>query len=285
MKPFIKIVTGLSGSGKTTVLHTLEDAGFYCVDNLPVLLIEQFLNLVERSEEKIDRVAMVVDVREKEFLKHFNKVVGNLRENGYQVQVIFLDTRDDVIIKRFKETRRRHPLFPIPISDAIKREREILHPLRENSDEIINTSDFTPSNLRTFIMSRILKGIECPKVLIFSFGYKYGIPSEADMVFDVRFLPNPYFVDTLKEESGLSDGVQKFVLQHGETSYFLTVLFDFVDKVLSLYRKEGRAQVSIAVGCTGGRHRSVVVAEELTNYLKKRKFIVNTIHRDIEKEG
>ncbi|MFH0812606.1 MAG: RNase adapter RapZ [Pseudomonadota bacterium] len=283
----IVIVTGLSGSGKTTTLKVLEDCGFYCVDNLPPILFPQFIELCEGfAWEKITRIGLGMDIREREFLKEYPEIFKQLRAKGYEPEVIFLESSDAVLIRRFSETRRQHPLAKEgSIVDGITMERNQLAELKENASLIIDTSDYTVHDLQKQIFS-LFKAPTCKSRLtihIVSFAYRYGLPYDADLVIDVRFLPNPYFIDEFRSLSGNDEKVIHFVLQKQETKTFLNKLEELLAFLIPLYEKEGKSNLTIAVGCTGGRHRSVSIANLLQYFFDKKIYTVHVRHRDVDK--
>ena len=279
-RPLTIIITGLSGSGKSVVLNAFEDSGYFCVDNLPVTLIETFVNLGHKTPA-ISKVAIGVDIRERKFLSNFSDELSSLRKK-YKIKIIFLEATDTALIRRFKETRRPHPLGYKDLKRAIHREAKLLTAVRHEADMILDTSDLSPHQLRKLITESYLK--KRPKEMtigLVSFGYKYGTPSEADLLFDVRFLPNPYFIEELKEYPGTSEKVKKFVLSHKESREFLTKLKSLLQYLIPLYKKEGRSYLTIGIGCTGGRHRSPALCEEVSTFLSGKKFNVSLTHRDL----
>jgi UPF0042 nucleotide-binding protein len=280
------VVTGLSGSGKSTAIHVLEDLGFYCVDNLPVALIPRFLELWDRSGEEINRVALGIDLRERTKLEDFPQVLDALRASGHHVEMLFLNAADEVLVRRFSETRRPHPLAPTRTpADGIRLEREKLQILLERADRIIDTSALTVHELREELR-RLVAGAEQAGVMtitLMSFGYKYGVPTEGDVVLDARFLPNPFFVEELRTKTGLDHAVGDYVLRGQDTREFLTRLTALLDFTLPRYQREGKSYLTIALGCTGGRHRSVVLVEELKRVLTGRPYRVLAQHRDIQR--
>jgi len=284
MKTTLYIVTGLSGSGKTTAINAFEDLGFYCVDNIPVKLIPQFLKLCEDSREEINKIAFVVDFRERAFLKDFKDVISRLREEDYGIKQIFLEADDRILIRRYKESRRVHPAGKSTIEESISYERSILSDMRSSSDFIIDTGGLNPHQLRSKIIELIAERKANLNIRIISFGFKYGLPLDADMVFDVRFLPNPFFNEELKDYNGTNKEVKGFVLSNTCSQKFLDKVTDLFLFLIKEYEKEGRMTFTIAFGCRGGRHRSVVIAEEICDILKKNDIIVDIFHRDIEKE-
>ncbi len=282
----IVVVTGVSGSGKSTATKVFEDIGYFCVDNLPSVLLPKIVDLVSGVQDESPRIALVADVRGRKFLPDFARVIEELRERGHDVHILFLDAWDDVLLIRFSETRRTHPLAAKGgAKEAIRREREMLSPLREMADTVLNTSQYTVHQLRDIIIRRFRDG-ERPglRVGILSFGYKYGIPLEADMVVDVRFLPNPNFIARMKHRTGLDPEVRRYVLKQRATRAFLTKLTSFLQFLLPLYTKEGKAYFTLGVGCTGGRHRSVAVAEALKRLLPEPVAPI-VVHRDINRSS
>jgi len=281
LEKFIIIVTGLSGGGKTVTIRTLEDIGFFCVDNLPPPVILEFLGMLNEFSS-FRNIAIGIDIRAQQFLEKATEVLKKIK-NLYKTEVLFMEADDETILLRYKETRRPHPLSGLynDLLKAIKQERVLLYHIRSCSDRIIDTSNFNPHALKFLIRS--LYGAEeiSPSVTVMSFGYKKGIPANADLVFDARFLPNPYFVPFLTDLNGTDEEVKNFVLKQNETVEFLKYIKNFLNYALSGYKKEGRPYITIAIGCTGGKHRSVVIAEEIARYL--RSLFVNSvvIHRDL----
>jgi len=282
----IAVVTGLSGSGKSTVTKVFEDIGYFCVDNLPPVLLPKIVDLVSEARDDAARIALVADVRGREFLPDFARVIEELRRGQHEVHVLFLDAADDVLLFRFSETRRKHPLSGKGgAKEAIRREREMLSPLREMADTVLNTSQYTVHQLRDAIVRRFRASeVSGLQVGIISFGYKYGIPLEADMVVDVRFLPNPNFVPDLKHLTGLDPRVRDYVMKYRSTKAFFGKLTSFLRFLLPLYTKEGKSYFTLGVGCTGGRHRSVVVAEAVRRSLPNPVAPV-VVHRDISRSS
>jgi UPF0042 nucleotide-binding protein len=279
----VVIVSGLSGSGKSTAVKALEDLGFFCVDNLPLVLVTTFADLCRKSGE-ISKVGLVADVREKEFLKDFPAIHKELRERGTPVEVLFLEAGDDALLKRFQETRRRHPLAPTgDVREGIRLEREKLADIRRHADHVIDTSGMTVHDLRRAV-NRLFTGSAegfRMNLKLVSFGYRHGLPSQADLTVDVRFLPNPNFVDELRPRTGLDPAVADYVLERTEAQTFLAKFCDLVDFLVPLYEKEGKAYLTIGIGCTGGRHRSVVIAQALEKYLRPKVEQLTVEHRDI----
>jgi UPF0042 nucleotide-binding protein len=282
----VVLLTGLSGSGKSTATKAFEDIGYFCVDNLPAVLLPKIIDIVSEARGESSQIALVADVRGREFLRDFARVIGDLRRGGHEVHVLFLDADDDVLLRRFSETRRKHPLAgPGGAKEAIRRERKVLKPLREMADTVLNTSEYTVHQLRDALLRRFRKpDADGLRVSIVSFGYRYGIPLEADMVIDVRFLPNPNFVPALKTHTGLERKVRDYVLTAPNTRRFLRLLTSILHFLLPLYTKEGKAYFTLGIGCTGGRHRSVAVAEALSAILA-REAAPAVVHRDLHRSS
>lgn len=280
----IVIITGMSGSGKSTAIRALEDAGFFCIDNLPVLLLPKLTELAGSGQ--IERMALVVDVREGIFLKEAPRVLDEVRRAGHQVEVLFLDSSDDSLIRRFSETRRRHPLAPTgTVADGIAAERQELRDLRELADQVIDSSALNVHDLKRMVQARFSpEPATGPSLSVMSFGYRHGVPPQADLVLDVRFLPNPYFVPELKGLTGKNPKVAAYVLDREETQQFLEKVVDLCRFLFPRYQKEGKAYLTVALGCTGGKHRSVAIAAELTRRLQAEIPRIQLWDRDIEKE-
>jgi len=278
------IVSGLSGSGKSSAINILEDLGYYCVDNLPPQLISTFLNLCKKSSTKIEKVALGIDIREGEFLNNIHDEVKILKKSGNKIEYLFLDASDQTLIKRYKESRRIHPLAPKGnLLEGIKKERLALKKIRENSAHIIDTSKLSVHQLKQIVKDIFGKSQKEKLILNFSsFGYKFGIPSDPDIMIDVRFLPNPHFNEKIKKFNGLDLKIKKFVLNGSESRVFLDKLIDFLDFLFDKYILEGKSYLTVAIGCTGGKHRSVVIVEELKKRFKKLN--PNISHRDINKK-
>ncbi|MEE9180494.1 MAG: RNase adapter RapZ [Vicinamibacteria bacterium] len=279
-------ITGLSGSGKTLAMKALEDAGFFCVDNLPPKLLGPFAELTAKGGESIERVAVVVDIRERGFLKDFPEVFGRLRKRGFETTLIFLEARDEVVVRRFSESRRPHPLAvgKGSVLEAVRKERRKLSAIRRLADQILDTSEMTVHELRRYLLEqfRDVEGRPGPAMNVVSFGYKFGVPHDADLVFDVRFLPNPFFEKDLRAKDGNHPAVERFLLSFPATNEFIQRLESFVNYLIPQYTSEGKSYLTIAIGCTGGRHRSVMVAKEMAGRLKKQGFSVTVTHRDVE---
>lgn len=289
MKPSsLIIITGLSGSGKGTFLRALEDRGYFCVDNLPVSLLSKFYELVLKSEHESAKAALVIDVREGETLSEFPAILQEMRTEGaLEISLWFLEASDAVLIRRFSETRRPHPLDPnLPVLEAVALERERLAPIRAMADVVLDTSQFTIHELRQHAV-RLFEERQAQHLLVslVSFGFKYGVPIDSDLVFDVRFLPNPNFVPHLKAYTGADPNVVEYMNSHEATRKFLDHVYSFVDFLLPQFEKEGKSYVTISVGCTGGRHRSVMISNAIAQYIEGRKYRVKVSHRDMEKTG
>jgi UPF0042 nucleotide-binding protein len=277
----IIILTGLSGSGKTVALNAFEDSGFFCVDNLPLTLIGTFVNLSNKTPT-ISKIAIGIDIREKKLLTDFSIAVSALRKK-YKLEIIFLEANDKALTRRFKETRRPHPLGYKDLNKALRKEAKALSPIRQESNLVIDTSALSPHDLRKFITESYLKKDKNKMtVSLMSFGYKYGVPPEADLMFDVRFLPNPYFIEKLKAFPGTSPKVRNFVLSQKDTIKFLDKLYPLLNYIIPRYEHEGKNYLTIGIGCTGGRHRSPAIVQEIEKTLKKRKLNTNVIHRDLD---
>ena len=281
------IVTGMSGGGKSTAIHMLEDSGYYCVDNLPISLIEKFVELILVPESGITKVALGMDVRGGDAFREVPEVIDSLREKGVPVEVLFMETSDQVLVKRYKESRRLHPLANGGrIEEGIKREREILSGLKEKADYIIDTSKLLTRELRIELNHIFVENASYNNLIvtILSFGFKYGIPYDADLVFDVRFLPNPYYVEELSAQTGNDKPVQDYVKSFPECGQFVDKLEDMLSFLIPGYIKEGKYQLVIAIGCTGGQHRSVTIANELfARMYGKGNYGLRISHRDVDK--
>ncbi len=277
------IITGLSGAGKSETIKCFEDLGYFCVDNLPPVLIPKFAELCAQSDGRINRIALVVDIRGGSFFDDVFDALETLEQNGFTYEIVFLEAREEILIRRFKESRRKHPLSNTGgISDGIKAEKEKLEPIRGKASMIIDTSELNARSLRELINRKYesLPQQEKMLVTVISFGFKKGLPLDADLVFDVRFLPNPFYVESLKELDGNRDEVANYVLKWPVTARFLTKLYDFIDFLTPQYAKEGKANLIIGVGCTGGRHRSVTIANKIGEYLRTKGYMVTVDHRD-----
>ena len=278
-KPLVVIITGLSGSGKTVALRAIEDSGFFCVDNLPPQLIDEFIR-ISVSQKNISRVGIGIDVREREFLSQYESTLETLKDK-YNIVMIFLEAEKAALIRRYKETRRPHPITGETIEASIEQEMQMLAPLRDHADKIIDTTNFSPHQLKDLVNSFL--GLEGAgfQLYVISFGYKYGIPQQADLILDTRFLPNPFFVPELKDLCGLDEPVKKYVLKSKLAKDFVAKLNNLFAFLIPHYRKEGKSSLTIAIGCTGGKHRSPVIVELVASGLKKLDLPVSVLHRDI----
>jgi UPF0042 nucleotide-binding protein len=284
----VVVVTGLSGSGKSTAIKAFEDIDYFCIDNLPVPLLGNFLQLCERDMPDMKRIALGIDIRERKFLKDYNQIFSVLEEAGYGFEIIFLEADDEILQRRYSQTRRIHPAAPSEhqLLQAIHFEREQLRALRGRAGRIIDTGTLSVHELkRLIIRSYSLTGAdEQLSIQLLSFGYKYGVPLESDLVMDVRFLPNPYFVESLKNLDGKSAPVRSWVLRWPAVQEFLTDYSTLLLKLLPSYVQEGKRYLTIAMGCTGGKHRSVVIAEGIADKLREHDYRVTLFHRDINLE-
>lgn len=286
MERFV-VMTGLSGSGKTLAGDCLEDLRFFCVDNLPAQLIQPFYDLIRTSSPPIERAALVVDVREATFLKEFPGILDQLRAANAPIELVFFECSEAVQHRRFSESRRPHPMSrpDVTLDEAIRAERESLREIRQTADRVIDTSRFTAHQLRAFLKESYgVEGASPMSINVMSFGFKYGAPTEADMMFDVRFLPNPYFVDELRAHNGLDEDVRAFVLGQPETPEFQRRLYDLIEFLVPRFIAEGKSYLTVAVGCTGGKHRSVALSEALATRLRQSDRPVHVSHRDLGRE-
>ncbi len=280
------VVTGMSGAGKSAASRCLEDLGFFCIDNLPATLIPKVAELCVQSEKRIERVALVVDAREGRFLDHLFDILVDLRRDGHPVRVVFLEASDEVLVRRFSESRRPHPLAPGGSAlEGLRAERALLAHLKAKADLVIDTSSFTVHEFRKLLTTSFLDLAAPPRTALslVSFGYKYGLPVDADLVFDARCLPNPHFVERLQPLTGREPQVVEYVLSFAQARGFVERIHEFLRLTLPLYVQEGKAYLTIAVGCTGGRHRSVVLAEELARGLREAGHEVSVRHRDMDR--
>jgi len=285
--PQVVILTGVSGSGKSTGLRALEDAGFYCVDNFPIVFLDKLLELSGHTAGEVSRLALVVDAREGRFLRDAPRVIDEVRKKGARVQVLYLDASDDALLRRYSETRRRHPLAGESgsVPEGIAAERRALAALKELADEVVDSSALTVHELKRLFQGRFVgSGAARMGVTVVSFGFRWGIPSHADVVLDVRFLPNPYFVPELKPFTGLDARVRDFVLGQEDARTFVDKAADLCGFLIPRYRAEGKSYLTLAVGCTGGKHRSVCIAGALAERLAPSGTDVRVWHRDVEKE-
>lgn len=281
----LTIITGMSGAGKTVAVQCLEDMGYFCIDNLPPMLLLKFIEMIDQSQNKMDKIAVVMDLRGRAFFRHLSKALDEIAKKDWIIQkILFLEASDEVLIRRYKETRRNHPLAPHGrISEGIKRERALLSEIKGQAQIILDSSGLKPVQLKNKIQEHFsASNDDTFSVHIFSFGFKYGSPIDADLLFDVRFLPNPYYVEKLRTLTGLDESVSSYVLKYAETKQFLEKFIDLLAFTLPYYQKEGKRQVVIGIGCTGGQHRSVTIAEYISRYFAGTYRTVVT-HRDIEK--
>lgn len=279
------VVTGMSGGGKSTALRMLEDAGFYCVDNLPVSLIEKFVELISMPNSEISKVALGLDVRTDQSFEDTTRILKQLKQKGYKFEILFMEAGENVLIKRYKETRRVHPLaLDGRVEDGVRMERKVLENVRRNADYVIDTSNLLTRELKEELDRIFVENGEYNSLMVtvMSFGFKYGIPADADLVFDVRFLPNPFYIDELKEKTGNDKEVQDYVMNHAESEAFMNKLTDMIQFLIPNYVKEGKNRLVIAIGCTGGKHRSVTLANELYKRMKdKGNYGMKLYHRDV----
>lgn len=280
------IVTGMSGGGKSTVLKMLEDAGFYCVDNLPISLVEKFVELISMPNSEVSKVVLGLDVRSDQSFKDATRVLETLKQKSYQFEILFMDADDNVLIKRYKETRRVHPLAPDGrVEDGIRMERKVLENIRKHADYVIDTTNLLTRELKEELHRIFVENEEYNSLMVtvMSFGFKYGIPADADLVFDVRFLPNPFYIDELKHKTGNDKEVQDYVMNNEESAIFMDKLTDMIQFLIPNYVKEGKYRLVIAIGCTGGKHRSVTLANELYKRMKDAgNYGIKLYHRDVD---
>ena len=279
------VVTGMSGGGKLTAIHFLEDMGYYCVDNLPVRLIDPFMELVSAPGSEINKVVLGLDVRADKSFDNVEQVLSALKKKGYQYEILFMDASDEVLIKRYKETRRAHPVCPTGrVEDGIARERKILEQIKKDADYVIDTSGLLTRVLKEELIRIFVKNEEYNSLMIsiMSFGFKNGIPADADLVFDVRFLPNPFYVESLKKLTGNDKAVRDYVMSFPEADQFMDKLTDMISFLIPGYVKEGKNQLVIGIGCTGGQHRSVTIANALAARLRGGDYGINLYHRDVK---
>lgn len=282
------VVTGMSGGGKTTALKMLEDAGFYCVDNMPVSLIEKFVELISMPNSEISKVALGLDVRTDQSFEDATRILEKLKAAGYKIEILFMDAAENALIKRYKETRRVHPLSPDGrVEDGVRKERKILEAIRKNADYVFDTSNLLTRELKESLTRIFVNNEEYNSLMItvMSFGFKHGIPVDADLVFDVRFLPNPFYIDELKTKTGNDKEVQDYVMSFKESEEFLEKLLDMIQFLIPNYVKEGKYQLVVGIGCTGGKHRSVTLANELYRRMKdKGEYGIKLYHRDVTQQ-
>ncbi|MFC5530734.1 RNase adapter RapZ [Cohnella yongneupensis] len=287
-QPTLVIITGMSGAGKTIAVQSLEDLGFFCVDNLPPVLIPKFAELIDQSQGRIAKVALVIDLRGREFFTALSESLNYIREHyTIHYEILFLDSTDSVLVQRYKESRRRHPLAPegMPL-DGIRLERKLLEDLKGWATQVIDTSSLKPAALKEKIIGRFTDlDRNSISINVTSFGFKYGVPIDADLIFDVRFLPNPHYVEALRPKTGQEPEVYDYVMKWPETQTFLAKLLDMLQYLIPLYHKEGKSQVVIGIGCTGGKHRSVALAEYLGRRLGSSETeFVRVSHRDADRD-
>mgnify|MGYP000874954863 CR=1 FL=1 len=282
------IVTGLSGAGKTRAINALEDIGFYCADNIPPKLITTFYELSQQAKGSLSHVAVVTDIRGGDMFSSLLETLDRMKEEHKEYKILFLDANDFVLINRYKETRRKHPLADNclgSLEEAVKLERNVLRPVKERADYVINTTYLSPAQLKERISSLFLgDASDALMIRCVSFGFKFGMPTEADLVFDVRCLPNPFYVESLKHLTGLDQPVRDYVMKSDKTKGFVKRLFDLIDYMMPLYCEEGKSQLVIAIGCTGGHHRSVTLAQVLYEHLLAQNLRASVNHRDIQKK-
>jgi len=287
-KVHVVVVTGLSGSGKSTAIKAFEDIGYFCIDNLPVPLLPDLLLLFEKDMPELCNIALGIDIRERKFLKDYDRIFRSFDDSGYRFEILFLEAADDILQRRYSQTRRVHPMTSSqsPLVDVIMDERERLHALRSRATRILDTSNYSVHQLKAFIIRLYGTGPDNGRmsIQVLSFGFKYGLPFEADMVMDVRFLPNPYFVEELKHQDGCSEAIQSWVLKWPASQELISDYTGLLLKLLPSYKKEGKRYLTIALGCTGGKHRSVVIAEQIAAELRRQNYLINVFHRDIHLE-
>lgn len=278
------ILTGVSGSGKSTVLKTFEDLGYYCVDNLPVNLIPAFSELHVYGSSEIERAALLIDAREGEHLKQLPAIYKQLRRE-VPATLVFIEASDEALLRRFSETRRPHPLgHDRPVREGLRHERALMAPIRKLADVVIDTTKFNVHELREFIVRRFESRVKRPMMIsLVSFGYRYGVPTDADLVFDVRFLPNPHFIPRLRKFSGQDARVRRYIRSFAQTGEFLKRIESLLTYLVPHYIREGKSYLTIAFGCTGGRHRSVMMAEAMAQSLGGHGYAVKVVHRDLDK--
>lgn len=283
------VVTGMSGGGKSTVLKMLEDAGFYCVDNLPISLVEKFVELISMPNSEVSKVALGLDVRSDQSFEDATRILAQMKQKGYAFEILFMEADEKVLIKRYKESRRIHPLAQDGrVEDGVRRERKVLENVRKSADYVIDTTHLLTRELKEELDRIFVENGEYNSLMVtvMSFGFKNGIPVDADLVFDVRFLPNPFYIDQLKEKTGKDKEVQDYVLSFDEADVFLAKLTDMIQFLIPNYVKEGKYSLMVAIGCTGGKHRSVTLANELYRRMKdKGSYGMKLYHRDVENPG
>lgn len=283
------VVTGMSGGGKSTVLKMLEDAGFYCVDNLPISLVEKFVELISMPNSEVSKVALGLDVRSDQSFQDATRILAQLKQKGYTFEILYMEADEKVLIKRYKESRRVHPLaMEGRVEDGVRRERQVLENVRKSADYVIDTTHLLTRELKEELDRIFVENGEYNSLMVtvMSFGFKHGIPVDADLVFDVRFLPNPFYVDQLKNKTGNDQEVQDYVLGFDEAGIFLEKLVDMIQFLIPNYVKEGKYSLVVGIGCTGGKHRSVTLANELYKRMKDRgSYGIKLYHRDLTNPG
>ncbi|MCC6544478.1 MAG: RNase adapter RapZ [Nitrospirae bacterium] len=282
----VVVISGLSGAGRSSALKCFEDLGFFCIDNLPPQLLPKFVELCTQSRTEVKKIALGIDIRERDFFADFENILKELMADGCPIEIVFLEARDEMLVRRFSETRRPHPLaMNKSVADGIKLEREMLKWLRDRATLIMDTSDFNIHQLKNEVFRHFHEADKNKKIIvnIISFGFKYGVPYDVDLLFDIRFLPNPNFVSHLNQLSGKNQEVAEFLHDSPRTVLFLEKLFQFIDFLMSQYEQEGRYYLNIGIGCTGGRHRSVYIAETLDRHIKEIGYDTTVRHRDIER--
>ncbi|WP_457551927.1 RNase adapter RapZ [Desulfobacula sp.] len=282
------IITGLSGSGKTTTIQAFEDASFYCVDNMPIELLPKFLDLPLKENPEVKGLAFVMDMRSKNFISNYASGICSIEDLGIFPQIIFLEADVDTLLRRFSQTRRQHPVSDEKsLLENIKLENKMMLPIKQTAHHIIDTTQYNVHQLKSRILDLIYDGdksVSLTKINIISFGFKYGIPNDADLVMDMRFLNNPYFIPELKSQDGESEVVKQFVLSNNEATLFLEKYLNLLDYLIPLYKRENKAYLTFAIGCTGGRHRSVAIARRIFEHLNKKGLTPGLIHRDIDRD-
>ncbi len=282
----VVVISGLSGAGRSSALKCFEDLGFFCIDNLPPQLLPKFVELCTQARTDISKIALGIDIRERDFFSEFENVLSELMVAGFPIEIVYLEARDEMLVRRFSETRRPHPLaMNRSVIDGIRLERDMLRWLRDKATLIIDTSDFSIHQLKNEVLRHFFEAEKNKKIMvnIISFGFKYGVPYDVDLLFDIRFLPNPNFVTNLKPLSGRDKEVSEYLEASPVTETFLEKFFPFIEFLMSQYEQEGRYYLSIGIGCTGGRHRSVFIAETLERHIEQMGYDTALRHRDIER--
>lgn len=283
----VLIVTGLSGAGKSNAMNYLEDMGYYCIDNMPPALLESFMTLEAQNRINLEKAAFVIDIRGRAFFKDFERALDDIKSASKDVKVLFLEATDDALVRRFKETRRSHPLIEGGTnSDAIKKERLLLKNIRKKADYVIDTTNLKPMELQNKLLAMLADDAQTEPVFnitVQSFGYKHGMTMDADMVFDARFIPNPYYLNSMRNLTGNNIKVREYVMKFEETQEFIKRTTELVEYLIPYYMKQGKMNLLVAFGCTGGQHRSVAMANELSDILREHGRSVTTVHRDVMK--